>query len=52
MSKIVDINALEILDSRGNPTVEVEIYNNIHEKASWKERLFKRFKKDEKEKKK
>ena len=25
MPKIVDINAREILDSRGNPTVEVEI---------------------------
>src|ERR1041384_530762 len=25
MSKIVEINALEILDSRGNPTVEAEV---------------------------
>ncbi len=26
MSEIVDIYAREILDSRGNPTVEVEVY--------------------------
>lgn len=26
MSKIVDIQAIEILDSRGNPTLEVEVY--------------------------
>lgn len=25
MSEIIDVNALEVLDSRGNPTVEVEI---------------------------
>jgi enolase len=25
MSAIVDINAREILDSRGNPTIEVEV---------------------------
>ena len=25
MSSIVDVNAREILDSRGNPTVEVEV---------------------------
>ncbi|NHJ48292.1 MAG: DUF3179 domain-containing protein, partial [Asgard group archaeon] len=30
-----------------NPKVEVEIYQNIHEKTTWKERLFKRFKKKE-----
>ncbi|MEG2658060.1 MAG: phosphopyruvate hydratase, partial [Clostridiales bacterium] len=26
MSVIVDVNAREVLDSRGNPTVEVEVY--------------------------
>ncbi|HMQ86957.1 MAG TPA: phosphopyruvate hydratase, partial [Flavilitoribacter sp.] len=26
MSEIVDIRAREILDSRGNPTVEVEVF--------------------------
>ena len=26
MTEIVDISAREILDSRGNPTVEVEVY--------------------------
>ena len=25
MSKIVDVRALEVLDSRGNPTVEVDV---------------------------
>ena len=33
-----------------NPTVEVEIVDNVHEKPSWKERLFKRFKKEDKAK--
>ncbi len=31
-----------------NPKVEVEIYQNIHERPTWKERLFSRFKKEEK----
>ncbi|HEX9920072.1 MAG TPA: hypothetical protein VGB21_01125, partial [Candidatus Methylomirabilis sp.] len=26
MSEIIDVMAREILDSRGNPTVEVEVY--------------------------
>ena len=26
MSKIIDIKARQILDSRGNPTVEAEVY--------------------------
>ena len=26
MSTIIDVYALEVLDSRGNPTVEVEVY--------------------------
>ena len=32
MSKIVDLNARQILDSRGNPTVEVDLMleNNIY----------------------
>lgn len=29
MSKITDIKAREILDSRGNPTVEAEVYTDL-----------------------
>ena len=30
MSKIVDIKARQILDSRGNPTVEVDVFTDNH----------------------
>lgn len=33
MLKISDIKAREVLDSRGNPTVEVEMYSNNHHKV-------------------
>ena len=29
MSKIIDVKAREILDSRGNPTVEVDILTEL-----------------------
>ena len=29
MSEIIEVNAREILDSRGNPTVEVEVELNL-----------------------
>ena len=29
MSSIIDIYAREVLDSRGNPTVEVEVYTEV-----------------------
>ena len=28
MSRIIDVHAREVLDSRGNPTVEVEVYTD------------------------
>ena len=31
MSRIIDIHAREVLDSRGNPTVEVEVYTECGE---------------------
>ena len=31
MSSIIDIYAREVLDSRGNPTVEVEVYTRKRE---------------------
>ena len=34
MSKITKINALQVFDSRGNPTIETEIYLDDGSKAS------------------
>ena len=38
MTIITDVYAREVLDSRGNPTVEVEVYTRI--RCIWDARLF------------
>ena len=36
MSIITDVYAREVLDSRGNPTLEVEVYTDlVHSVAVW-----------------
>ena len=40
--KIIDVHAREILDSRGNPTVEVELRQRQPEKRSRRASLFRR----------
>ena len=37
MTKIVKVYAREVLDSRGNPTVEVEVHSKM---VHWVEQLF------------